>query len=157
MKNKNYKEFFSDLPKDSEIFVNKSVEISDRIEDLLIRKKLSQRQFASLMDKKESEISKWLSGTHNFTLKTLARIEAILNENIIEVRSRIDLTVDYDFELFIKNNIEEYLIVNQEHIISRNVVETKQKDPFTGNIHELVLTGLTDDLDSKFCLLKTGS
>ncbi len=91
--NKKTDDFFSDLPKDIEIFVNRSVEISDRIEALLIEKKLTQREFASLMGKKESEISKWLSGQHNFTLKTLAKIESVLNQEILNVANNKTITL----------------------------------------------------------------
>jgi transcriptional regulator with XRE-family HTH domain len=35
------------------------------------------------MNKKPSEINKWLKGNHNLTLKTLAKLEAELGEPII--------------------------------------------------------------------------
>lgn len=35
------------------------------------------------MDKKPSEINKWLKGNHNLTLKTLAKLEAELGEPLI--------------------------------------------------------------------------
>lgn len=38
-----------------------------------------------MVGKKESEVSKWLTGTHNFTLKTIAKISAVLGEPIVEV------------------------------------------------------------------------
>jgi len=38
------------------------------------------------MNKKPSEINKWLKGNHNLTLKTLAKLEAELGEPIIQVR-----------------------------------------------------------------------
>jgi transcriptional regulator with XRE-family HTH domain len=37
------------------------------------------------MGKKPSEISKWLNGEHNFTLRSLAKLEAELGEPIITV------------------------------------------------------------------------
>ncbi|MBK8153775.1 MAG: hypothetical protein IPK61_12500 [Saprospiraceae bacterium] len=37
------------------------------------------------MDKKPSEISKWLSGEHNFTLRSLAKLSAELGEPLMEV------------------------------------------------------------------------
>lgn len=103
--NKKTKEFFNDLPEDIEIFVNKSIEISDRIESILKNKNITQRTFASLLGKEESEISKWLSGTHNFTLKTLAKIEKVLGEEIINIKQEIKT-------LTISNNEEE----NNYHI-----------------------------------------
>jgi hypothetical protein len=35
------------------------------------------------MNKKPSEINKWLKGNHNLTLKTLAKLEAELGELLI--------------------------------------------------------------------------
>jgi hypothetical protein len=38
------------------------------------------------MCKRDSEISKWLGGGHNFTIATIAKIEAVLGEDIISVK-----------------------------------------------------------------------
>lgn len=38
-----------------------------------------------MLDKKEAEISKWMRGTHNFTIETLTSIENALGESILEV------------------------------------------------------------------------
>jgi transcriptional regulator with XRE-family HTH domain len=85
-----YNEFFSDLPEYTEIFVNKSVDIAKRIEFLIKQNGLTQRKFAELLGKEESEISKWLCGTHNFTLKTLSKIEDILNSSVIDVPANME-------------------------------------------------------------------
>lgn len=79
------KNFFEDLKPEYESLVNLSVEISDRIEEILNRRGISQKQFAELLGKSESEISKWLSGMHNFTIKSIVRIEAVLEDKIIQV------------------------------------------------------------------------
>ena len=79
------KNFFEDLKPEYESLVNLSVEISDRIEEILNRRGISQKQFAELLGKSESEISKWMSGMHNFTIKSIVRIEAVLEEKIIQV------------------------------------------------------------------------
>lgn len=60
-----------------------SVNIANTIYDILKEKDLSQKEFATLMGKTESEISRWLSGTHNFTLKTLAAISVCLGRDIL--------------------------------------------------------------------------
>jgi len=57
-------------------------EIATQLNDVLKEKEMSQREFATLMNKTESEISKWLSGFHNFTIGTLASIEFKLKKNI---------------------------------------------------------------------------
>ena len=46
---------------------------------------MEQKNLAKLLGEKESEINKWMTGTHNFTIKTLSKIESVLGESFIEV------------------------------------------------------------------------
>ena len=62
-----------------------SVAISNRIYDVLDRKGMSQKDFAKLLGKTETEVSRWLSGTHNLTLATISKISVALGEMIIGV------------------------------------------------------------------------
>ena len=62
-----------------------SVAIANRIYDILERKKMSQKDFAKLIGKTETEVSRWLSGTHNLTLATICKISVALNEKIVKV------------------------------------------------------------------------
>ena len=62
-----------------------SVAIANRIYDILEEKDMSQKEFARLMGKTETEVSRWLSGTHNLTLATLCEISVALGEDIIIV------------------------------------------------------------------------
>lgn len=64
-------------------FVENSFEIADQIHAILESKNKSQRELAELLKKSESEVSKWLTGTHNFTLKSISKIEIALGEKII--------------------------------------------------------------------------
>ena len=68
--------------------VRLNIDIANRIYDLLKAKRMTQREFAALMGKRESEISRWLTGSHGFTTTTLAKIAAVLGEPIIEVTRR---------------------------------------------------------------------
>ena len=65
--------------------VDLSFQIVDRIHEILTSKGLKQKDLALLLDKKEAEISKWMRGTHNFTIDTLVSIEHALDASIIEV------------------------------------------------------------------------
>lgn len=65
-----------------------SVAIANRIYDILEEKDMSQKEFARLMGKTETEVSRWLSGTHNLTLATLCKISVALGEDIIIVANR---------------------------------------------------------------------
>jgi len=65
--------------------VDFSIDIANRIFDILEMKKLKQKDLANLMGKSEAEISKWLKGTHNFNVDTILKIQTILGEDIIQV------------------------------------------------------------------------
>ena len=62
---------------------NLSFEIADRIDAILKKKSLSQKELAAKMGKRESEISRWLTGRHNFTTNTLADISLALGEPVV--------------------------------------------------------------------------
>ena len=65
--------------------------IAVKIADALEAKKLSQKAFAELMKKSESEISEWLSGNRNFTVDTLSDISDCLGIRLLpgsEMRTR---------------------------------------------------------------------
>ena len=66
--------------------VSLNVDIANRIYDLLKKRKMTQREFAALMGKRESEISRWLTGSHGFTTTTLAKIATVLGEPVVEVK-----------------------------------------------------------------------
>ncbi|MBK8969134.1 MAG: helix-turn-helix transcriptional regulator [Lewinellaceae bacterium] len=46
---------------------------------------MKRRDLAAALGKSESEVSKWLAGAHNFTLKSIAKLEAVLGEDILVV------------------------------------------------------------------------
>lgn len=70
-------------PEDVERFVEKNFDISEQVTHLLERKGMSQKDMAQAIGKSESEISRWLCGTHNLTLRSIAKMEAALGEDII--------------------------------------------------------------------------
>ena len=69
-----------------------SVSIANRIYEILEAKGLSQKDFARLMGKTETEVSRWLSGTHNMTVATLAKITIVLGEDIITPTHPVQVT-----------------------------------------------------------------
>ncbi len=85
MKNKRLEERRNKISKDIDIFVKQSFDIVDRIHEILLKQGKEQKDLATALGKSESEISKWMTGTHNFTTKTLAKIAAALGERVIQV------------------------------------------------------------------------
>ena len=65
--------------------VGLNIDIANRIYDLIKKKGMTQREFAALMGKRESEVSRWLSGTRGFTTNTLVKISAVLGEPVVKV------------------------------------------------------------------------
>lgn len=59
--------------------------IVDRIHSILEEKGLKQKDLANMLGKNESEISKWMRGTHNFTIETISLIENVLGIPILQV------------------------------------------------------------------------
>jgi transcriptional regulator with XRE-family HTH domain len=85
MRSKIAKQILDETPEEIKIFVRQYTDIVVRINQLLEKKGYSQKDLAEKMNKKPSEINKWLKGTHNLTLKTLAKLEAELGEPIISI------------------------------------------------------------------------
>ena len=46
---------------------------------------MTQRELAEALGKNEAEVSRWMRGTHNFTIRTLAKISNVLGTQIIGV------------------------------------------------------------------------
>lgn len=70
--------------------VDLSFQIVDRIHQVLEEKGLRQKDLAELLGKSEPEISKWMRGTHNFTIDTLVSIEIALDAPILQVFHKED-------------------------------------------------------------------
>lgn len=63
-----------------------SFDIAKRIGEILASKHWSQADLARATGKKTSLVSRWLSGTHNFTIQTIADIEAATGSTVISVK-----------------------------------------------------------------------
>ena len=72
---------------EGQAFIAMSVNLVKRITELMEEKNISKKQLADEMRKSPSEISKWLSGMHNFTLKSLAKLESVLGASIISTET----------------------------------------------------------------------
>jgi transcriptional regulator with XRE-family HTH domain len=78
-------EALQQVPEHTRVFVRKYTDIIDRIYDLMEERGFLQKDLANMLDKRESEISKWLKGDHNLTLRTIAKLEVALGGEIIFV------------------------------------------------------------------------
>ncbi len=78
-----FEECLAQVPSDVKIELDMSFALADKIDAILRERNISQKQFARKMGKTEAEVSRWLSGTHNFTLRTIAKISDALGVTLI--------------------------------------------------------------------------
>lgn len=86
MRSKVAKRIQSETPEELRIFVRQYTDIIVRINELIKAKGYTQKDLAGKLNKRPSEINRWLKGNHNLTLKTIAKLEAQLGEPIIYVK-----------------------------------------------------------------------
>lgn len=104
--------------------IDLSFYIVDRISEILQSKGMTQKDLADLLGKKESEISKWMTGSHNFTIRSIAKIEMALDVSIFDIEKK----KQSDDEVF-KANTSDFLTIlhkdQQTHkhnpIVKRNL------------------------------------
>jgi transcriptional regulator with XRE-family HTH domain len=64
-------------------FVSKNLDVIEQIIYIMQERGWTQKTLAEKLGKSESEISKWLSGLHNFTVQTIVKIEQVLENPIL--------------------------------------------------------------------------
>ncbi|MDE6042326.1 MAG: helix-turn-helix transcriptional regulator [Muribaculaceae bacterium] len=83
---KSLEEMLGPVPESLQRETELSFQISDRIYELMQKRGLSKKQFADALGKRPCEVTKWLSGQHNFTIATLGALSAFFGQPIITVR-----------------------------------------------------------------------
>ena len=79
------RELLSDISPEERAEARLSFQISNRLDFLMKEKGLSKKQLADSIGKRPSEITRWLSGEHNFTISTLAMLSSFFGQPIIAV------------------------------------------------------------------------
>jgi transcriptional regulator with XRE-family HTH domain len=65
--------------------INNRMTLAARLDDLIAAKRWSKSEFAAKVGKNPSEITRWLSGTQNFTIDTLTEISLAFNVSVGEL------------------------------------------------------------------------
>ena len=86
---KTAKKLFDQMVADASPELKKQLEMSfaiaDKIDATLKKRGMKHKEFAHMIGHSEAEVSRWLSGTHNFTLSTLANISVTLGVDILSI------------------------------------------------------------------------
>lgn len=66
-------------------FVERNLAITEKVCAVLKERGIKKKQFAQMLGKSPSEVSKWLTGLHNLTLKSITKMEVVLDINLINI------------------------------------------------------------------------
>lgn len=104
--------------------VEKNMAIANKIHEMLEERGLKAADLARMLNKKPSEISKWLTGTHTFTTKTITKIETILGEDIIHIEAQKEIVY---FKVYVnqEEEPEETSFENSEVFATEGGLEKK--------------------------------
>ena len=112
-------EIYQNISQNTFDFVANRMALASRINEAIKMKGWSQKKFAEEMNKKPSEISTWLSGTHNFTTDTLWHIEQVVGVRLLvdtEINQSIIMNTD-NIKKFVLQEVdkalEKYLTTKQ--------------------------------------------
>lgn len=85
VQNELFRQCLAAIPDDQKAAFELSFAIAERIAKRLKAQGMTQKELARRLHKRESEVSKWLTGRHNFTVQTIAKIESALGCKLIRV------------------------------------------------------------------------
>ena len=104
--------------------VEKNLAIANKIHEMLEERGLKAADLARMLKKTPSEISKWLTGTHTFTTKTITKIETILGEDIIHIEAQKEIVY---FKVYVnqEEEPEETSFENSEVFATEGGLEKK--------------------------------
>ena len=85
IQNKLFHDSLAAIPDEQKAEFELSFGIAERMDAILKEKNISQRELARRLGKRESEVSRWLTGRHNFTTSTIAKIETALGSTLVQI------------------------------------------------------------------------
>ena len=79
-------ELFDSISPEEEEKIRKRMLLAARIDKAIKAKGWKKKDLAEALKKRRSEITRWLSGTHNFNTDTLFDIERVLNIGLVTLK-----------------------------------------------------------------------
>ena len=103
-----FHQVLDETPESIKMEIDLSFAVADRIDALLKRRGMTQKELARLTHTSEAAVCKWLSGTHNFTLSTIGKISTALGAPIINVPISSVSEVMETTSIMVAENSTEY-------------------------------------------------
>lgn len=97
-------DILSEITPEEQVRTNKRMLLAARIDDARQQKGWSKKEFAERMGQQPSVISKWLSGTHNFTTETLFELEEKLGMKFLQVEPE---KKTQEFNFYFRTSVQE--------------------------------------------------
>lgn len=116
-------------------FVVKNLAICDQIFSILAERRWSQKDLAQRLGKHESEISRLLSGLHNFTLESIVKMEVILGKDILVTSDQAKAITEPVKE----SSLPNYFIVSLKRNVEKQSHWINQKSKLIFDIKESIL------------------
>ena len=106
----------SDISEDEVRRTASRMAIAAKIAKTLEKRNMSQKEFSRILGKRPSEISKWLSGKHNFTTDTLSDIEHALDIHLLDNREEVafESTINHRITIEVKPSRKNMFIPQYE-------------------------------------------
>lgn len=111
---------------------NKRMLLAARIDDARKKKGWNRKEFAERMGQQPSVISKWLSGTHNFTTDTLFVLEEKLGVKLLQVEAeKKTAEINFYFQTSVQdisertreNDLDIHILGGDQFFHSQNGIE----------------------------------
>jgi transcriptional regulator with XRE-family HTH domain len=134
-------ELLSEISPIENMQTSAKMSLSARLEDLILSKGWGKREFAEKVNKNPSEITKWLSGTQNFTIDTLCDIAYALGISIEELFASKKIQVINKVHVFISSNSFEPAI----SYFTPFENEKNSKARYSASGHKIVLSSLVSN------------
>jgi predicted XRE-type DNA-binding protein len=80
------------------------MQLAANIEELMRSKGWTKTRFAAELHKSQPEVSKWLSGAHNFTIDTLCHIALVLGTDVPALCGKPPIKVVYRADLIVASS-----------------------------------------------------
>ncbi len=80
-----FEECLAQVSEEVKLELDMSFALADKIDSILREKNMSHKQLAKRMGKTEAEVSRWFGGTHNFTLRTIAKLSDALGVKLLTI------------------------------------------------------------------------
>ncbi|MFN8429668.1 MAG: helix-turn-helix transcriptional regulator [Spirosomataceae bacterium] len=127
MRSKIAERILNNVPEETKIFTRWYGDLLVLIDQIMQEKGIKQKDLAEKMDKRPSEISKWLKGGHNFTLKSLAKLQSELGEELLNINVKLKQEKDNTIPMW-QHKAEVPRIRKPIHVAFVNPIIKKNSD-----------------------------